>query len=201
MSRDITVVMIFGASATGKTALAQELCKADGVDYCVSASGQDPLSDYMGEAALILDDVREETFSFVEWLKILDNHTGSPIRSRYSNKVFLGKYIYLCVSTNPVMWFLGTHEERWQFYRRIGVLVKVTKETVTHYDGFRREGNFVELGTPLMEYKNPITIMYQQNLSQSTYAQRFAQNMAKIYEKATQITTEEITDIKEMEQQ
>ena len=198
--RDISVIMIYGASATGKTALAQELCKADGVDYCLSGSGSDPLSDYMGEQALILDDVREDTFSFTEWLKLLDPYTGSPIRSRYSNKIFTGKYIYITVSTNPIMWFTGTYEERWQFYRRIKVFIHVTLETVTQYDGFTHQGNYVDRGELLMTYKNPIPLLYPQEQTQNQSAKKFCQSMNKVFEKLTSTNMQEITDMKEIEQ-
>lgn len=196
--RDITVVLLFGASASGKTALAQELCKADGVDYCLSGSGSDPLSDYMGESALILDDVREDTFTFTEWLKLLDNHTGSPIRSRYSNKFFTGKYIYLCVSTNPVFWFTGIHEDRWQFFRRIKALIQVTPETVTHYDGFKQQGSNIDYGAALMSYKNPIPLLYPQEKQQDQYASKFCKAMTKIFDQLNETNMKEITSMEEM---
>ena len=197
--RDITVVLLFGASGSGKTALAQELCKADGVDYCLSGSGGDPFSDYMGESALILDDVREETFSFTEWLKLLDNHTGSPIRSRYSNKVFTGKYIYICVSTNPVFWFLGIQEDRWQFFRRIKALICVASDAVTHYDGFSHQGNYIDFGNVLMTYQNPIPLLYPQEKPQEQYASKFCKAMTKIFDQLNETKMEEITDMKEID--
>ena len=197
--RDISVALLFGASASGKTALAQELCKADGIDYCLSGSGGDPLSDYMGESALILDDVREETFSFTEWLKLLDNHTGSPIRSRYSNKVFTGKYIYICVSNNPSFWFLHMNEERWQFFRRIKTLVEVTADTVKQYDGFKHQGQYVERGQLLMAYKNPIPLLYPQNQETDQAARSFCGAMTKIFDKLNETNMIEITDMKEID--
>ncbi len=196
--RNVTVFLLHGASASGKTALAQELCKVDGMDYCLSGSGSDPLSDYMGEKALILDDVREDTFTFTEWLKLLDPYTGSPIRSRYSNKIFTGDTIYMTTSQNPLFWFVGTNEERWQFFRRIKLYIVCTTETVFHYDGFVRQGNYIDLPPVTMEYKNPIPIKYPQEHTQDQYASKLCQSMNKIFETLTS-NMQEITDMKEIE--
>ena len=125
-NRQIDVVFMSGATGSGKTTLAKLLAEAEGKDYYISASGSDPMGDYMGEKVLILDDVREESFTFIEWLKLLDNNTNSAIRSRYNNKFFSGDTIYVTSVYDPSMWFLGIKEDRRQFFRRITQYIKVT---------------------------------------------------------------------------
>ena len=98
--REIDVMFIFGRGGTGKTYYAKKLLKSMDYDVCISSSSNDPFQDYLGQKAMILDDLRDTTFERLEdLLKILDNNTVSSVRSRFMNKVFNGKMI---VITSPV---------------------------------------------------------------------------------------------------
>lgn len=206
-SRQIEVVLIYGNTGTGKTTLAKLLAEAEGKDYYISASGADPMGDYMGEKVLILDDVREETFTFLEWLKLLDNNTNSAIRSRYNNKYFTGDTIYITSASNPVMWFLNINENRAQFYRRITQFIMVTDDQVSQYNGFTvNSGGWVEPVFTGMTYKNPVAQMYpkdkQTQTNNSDSAAKFTRSMASLFDKINkqnQPNFEPITDMKEIE--
>ena len=84
-----------GEKGTGKTTYAKRMLDKLGYDYCVSSSSNDPFQDYLGQDAIIMDDLRDDVFGFADILKILDNHTSSSYRSRFSNKVFNGKMIVI----------------------------------------------------------------------------------------------------------
>lgn len=201
--RSIEVIFIFGDTGTGKTTLAKLLAQADNKDFYISSSGSDPMGDYMGEKVLILDDVREETFSLVEWLKLLDNNTNSAIRSRYNNKVFTGDTIYITSASNPVFWFLGTHENRNQFFRRVTQFIHVTSEKVMQYNGFdiTNSGYITPVYTG-MEYKNPVSQMYPKQVQKVDSSAKFARAMVNVFEKLNkeqETHMEEIADMKELE--
>ena len=75
------------------------------LDFCVSSSSNDPFQDYMGQKAIILDDLRDKAFingngtdNFEDLLKILDNNTNSSDKSRFNNKVFNGEVIVITSS-------------------------------------------------------------------------------------------------------
>ena len=178
--RSVDVILIFGESETGKTTLAKMLCVADGADYYISSSDNDTLQDYAGERVLIIDDAREETFSLVDWLKLLDNNTQTSIKSRFYNKAFVGDTIIITTSVNPVYWFRGTYEQRWQFYRRISQFWVVTKDAIYQYDGFEITGNnLVKPVATGIAYGNPVSRLYATK-KQSGAANRVASLLGKL---------------------
>lgn len=92
---NMDVVYCYGEAGTGKTTYAKELCNSKGYDYFVSGSSNDPFDGYLGEEAIILDDLRGSCFAFADLLKILDNNTRSQVKSRYFNKVVTCKLIVI----------------------------------------------------------------------------------------------------------
>lgn len=89
------VIYCYGASACGKTVFAKEYCKQRHYDFFISGSSNDPFDGYLGEEAIILDDLRGECFAFADLLKILDNNTRSQVKSRFYNKVVTCKVIII----------------------------------------------------------------------------------------------------------
>lgn len=134
--RQIEVMFITGKGGTGKTYYARKLLEKMGYDYCVSSSSNDPFQDYMGQQAIILDDLRDKAFEFEDLLKILDNNTASSVKSRFANKVFNGKMIVI-TSTVPLQyWYMERKSDRdsiQQLYRRITSYVVVTRDHVQVY--------------------------------------------------------------------
>ena len=194
-NRNIDVILIYGKSGTGKTSLAKLLCENMGKEYCVSSSSNDVLQDYGGEHVLILDDVREYTFEFVDWLKVLDNHTSSSIRSRFRNKVFLGDMIIITTSQDPCAWFIGCYEERWQFYRRINQYLRLEGENVIQYEGFVNKYGYPVEGKRLIEFKNPIARLYNERAPTASCASAVVKAMAKAFEEIEQKERENIKEI------
>lgn len=111
-----------GASGVGKTSYSQYFAEQRGYSYSVSGSSNDPLESYNGEKCLILDELRPEDWSFSDLLKLLDNNTGSMIKSRFHNKFFVGDLIII-TSHYDVYKFAemlknSQGEDLKQFYRR-----------------------------------------------------------------------------------
>lgn len=138
--RDINVIFVSGAAGTGKTTFAKNYAETLNKSYCISSSSNDPLQDYKGQDVLILDDLREDSFKFHDFIKLLDNHTLSTSKSRYHNKAFIGDTIII-TSVRPIQnWYYHvTSEDKHQLYRRIRLLYKFTFDQIFafEYDVYR----------------------------------------------------------------
>ena len=137
--RKIEVIFIAGKPGTGKTYYAKKLLTSMGYDFCVSSSSNDPLQDYLGQKALILDDLRDTAFEFEDFLKITDNDTQSSISSRFHNKVFMGEVIAITSSVPLNFWYRQMQYSRktddlQQLYRRISCYVEVKETEVWVYN-------------------------------------------------------------------
>ncbi len=133
------VIFITGDTGSGKTSYAKNLASAliaskNYNGFCVSSSSNDPLQDYEGQDILILDDLRDNAFKFVDILKLLDNNTSSSIQSRYNNKFFYGKLIIITSFDDLSIWYQKVPEaSRMQLYRRISKYIKIDKDVITTY--------------------------------------------------------------------
>ena len=113
------------------------------LDYAVSGSSNDVFENYKGEDVFILDDMRDDSFSFTDLLKFLDNHTNSPIKSRFANKVFFGVLIIITSEQPLTKWYRYEDDSLKkaidrktlkQLYRRISNYVVVKKDNIYLYD-------------------------------------------------------------------
>lgn len=133
--REITVMFFSGDTGTGKTSMAKDMCEKNHKSYCVSSSSNDPMQDYKGEDVLILDDLRDTDFKFVDLLKILDNHTKSTVKSRYHNKAFIGDTIIITSHRPLADWYFEeSRENKAQLHRRIRYQTKFTVEKLDQYE-------------------------------------------------------------------
>lgn len=142
-NRNITVEFYHGSSGSGKTTYAKMKCIENNYSYCISSSSNDVMQDYKGEDVLILDDLRDENFKFDDILKLLDNNTNSSIKSRYKNKMFIGKKIII-TSTSPLHeWYKNErrYEEIHQLRRRIKLLLnfEMDKINLLFYNKFTKK--------------------------------------------------------------
>ena len=143
--RNIDVIFISGKGGTGKTYYAKKLLEELGYDYCISSSSNDPFQDYLGQRAIILDDMRDTAFEDLsDLLKILDNNTSSSVRSRFAKKVFNGKVIILTSSVPIHYWYKKYRYNQIdtldQLYRRISVYVEVKDKEILVYNSLDSEG-------------------------------------------------------------
>jgi hypothetical protein len=144
--RNLLVVFITGKAGAGKTFYAKKMLERMGLDYCLSSSSNDPFQDYLGQKAMILDDLRDRSFDLEDLLKILDNNTNSSVKSRFNNKVFNGEVLVI-TSSVPLHYWYGTYktinsvDDLAQLYRRIGCYIYVTEDVVRVYDdGVNEDG-------------------------------------------------------------
>lgn len=148
--RKLEVVFITGKSGSGKTTYAKKMLDRLGYDYCISSSSNDPFQDYMGQKAIILDDLRDKSFEMEDLLKILDNNTSSSIKSRFNNKVFNGEMIVITCSFEIRYWYMHLKSTSnvdllTQLYRRISQYIVVSDDDIKIYDSVDENGYAKEL--------------------------------------------------------
>ncbi|MBO4234896.1 MAG: hypothetical protein J5928_00425, partial [Firmicutes bacterium] len=119
-NRKIAVYVLQGDSDTGKTTFAKDYCKRKGWSCVVAGSKNDPWQDYAGQDAIILDELRDYIFDISDLLKMIDPYTISSAKSRFSNKLFLGKAIIITTNVPIQDWYANVDEEtRIALFRRI----------------------------------------------------------------------------------
>ena len=143
--RDIKVVFVTGAGGVGKTYYAKKHIESKGFDYAEGSSSNDVLQDYLGQKALLLNDLRDTAFKFEDILKFLDNHTGCSTKSRFNNKSFNGELIVITSATPIDKWYASADNfippvERIQLYRRISAYVVVERDYVFVYSELDKFG-------------------------------------------------------------
>lgn len=84
----------------------------------------DSLQDYKGQEIIILDDVRAQSMSASDWVKLLDPYNVSPTAGRYHNKTSICHYLFISAIDSPMKFFsytksLGADEPLDQFIRRL----------------------------------------------------------------------------------
>lgn len=132
-----TIIFINAASGVGKTQYGKRLiCILQAVankfkenwDFCVTAS-INAFDEYNGQDILFLDDIRGDSLTVSDWLKLLDPYMISPISARYHNKMGSAKVIIITSTQEPVSFFQFTkgvqREDIGQFIRRIDYLVQL----------------------------------------------------------------------------
>lgn len=132
-----TVIFIQAKSGVGKTKFSKELINAiqanavkNGLNWeaCLTAS-INAFDEYNGEEILFLDDIKGDSFTVSDWLKLLDPYMISPISARYHNKLGAARIILITNTKPPVELFFfakGNYkEDLGQFVRRIDLLVHI----------------------------------------------------------------------------
>jgi len=184
-NREISTVFIFGASGTGKTTYVKDYCNANKLSLCVSSSSNDPFQDYKGEDVLLLDDLRDRAFEYEDLLKILDCHTRSTSKSRYHNKFFTGKIIFITSTLSIDFWYpVITRESRTQFYRRIKYYWMFYLDTIKLFEYNDRAMKYTEAGEILNPVRNKFTKTESKNIFQNMkiqYADKVSEQVAVFY--------------------
>lgn len=132
-----TILFITGDSGAGKTVFSKLLIskikqlakeKNERWEHCMTAS-TNPFDEYNGQEILFMDDVRGDSLTASDWLKLLDPYTVSPISARYRNKVGSAKIIIISSIKDSNSFFYDSknnvNEDINQFIRRLDILVNI----------------------------------------------------------------------------
>lgn len=100
--RKIKSYFCFGTAGTGKTFWAKEFAKNKDISYYITGSERDPFANYKGEELIILDEIRPDSMSYSELLKILDPYNFEvSAGSRYYDKQLLASTFILTTPFSP----------------------------------------------------------------------------------------------------
>ena len=133
-----TIIFIEGKSGIGKTVFAKNTIKIIKKlsffyskkmwESCITAS-TNAFDEYSSQEILLLDDIRGNSFSVSDWLKLLDPYSISPVSARYHNKQAVAKLIIITSPHSPRNFFENvkdsTYEDFDQFYRRLDLYIKL----------------------------------------------------------------------------
>lgn len=132
-----TVLYINADSGVGKTQYSKKLIKllqsiankfGENWDYCVTAS-TNAFDEYNSQEILFLDDIKGDSLTVSDWLKLLDPYMISPISARYHNKMGSAKVIIITNTKEPLSFFEqakgNNGEDLGQFVRRIDYLIQI----------------------------------------------------------------------------
>ena len=174
--RKIEVVFISGKGGSGKTYYAKKMLNSMGYDFCISSSSNDPFQDYLGQKAIILDDLRDTAFEFEDLLKILDNNTASSVKSRFTNKVFNGEMIIITSTVPLCFWYkeyqYSKSDTLSQLYRRITCYVEVKEKDILVYESIDDKGK------PLI-----VEGVYKNELADMKFAKKDKRSFTEIFNK------------------
>ena len=158
--RDMKVYYIFGESGCGKTSYAKQLARDKDYSYYVSSGSNDLLDNYRGQDCLILDDIRPGCIEVSDFLKLLDNHTQSTVKSRYRNKMLECQLVIITTSMSLERFFVGllgdTAESFMQLKRRIEFYCEMSRDNITLRIWQPRSQKYVFAGS----YENPMKGKY-----------------------------------------
>lgn len=133
-----TSLYILADSGVGKTRFSMELIHRlqdiaeksynSNLSYCLTAS-KNAFDEYQGQDILFLDDIRGDSLSVSDWLKLTDPHMISPISARYHNKIGSAKLIIITSTLLPSVFFSkangNKNEDNGQFIRRFDYQVHI----------------------------------------------------------------------------
>ena len=133
---DLTVIYIHGISGAGKSTLANKIIEMVQFNLnkygfrgdCYSASSSNPFDNYLGEEILLLDDLRSNSLSASDWLKLLDPINSARMSARYSNKLVVPRLIIITAYMSPLVFFDGIKtEDTNQYLRRIQFTIEMSR--------------------------------------------------------------------------
>ena len=94
-SRSLEVLFLEGSGGKGKSGFAVSFCEYMKWSYYIASDENDPMQDYASQKCLILDDLRDDCFSYSSFMRLLSTYTGTSVKSRYKNKAFTGDTIII----------------------------------------------------------------------------------------------------------
>jgi hypothetical protein len=138
-----SIFFVTGKSGLGKSVLAKELVRdliqlAENNEQTWSSvvtAGTNIFDEVNGEEILLLDDVRGDSLTASDWLKLLDPYNISPISARYHNKMGATRVIVITSTKHPLEFFFKTKgneiEDLSQFIRRFDSLITIDNTAET----------------------------------------------------------------------
>lgn len=130
-----STIWIYGESGVGKSTLALLVAEQMNKPAYLTATGKDPFSHYLGQPAIILNEIMpSEPFTYHELLETIDPHYKSPVKSRYRDKVLRADLFIITTVFSPYEFYRGfsleAKDSRTQLLRRLSEIWHVTTDHV-----------------------------------------------------------------------
>lgn len=134
---DLTVLYIQGKPGIGKSTLARDIAlevqtALDNVGLkgsSYSASSKNSFDDYAGEEILLLDDLREDSLSATDWLKLFDPVNSARMSARYRNKLVVPRLVIMSAHMSPKQFFGKIEtEDINQYLRRVNYSSEIARK-------------------------------------------------------------------------
>lgn len=105
-NREIQVIWISGIAGVGKTRFAVEQAEKTEKPFFISGSSRDIFQDYKGEQTIILDELRPNSLTYLDLLRILDPFGRQVnVPSRYQDKPLSCDLIIVTSPFNPIEFY------------------------------------------------------------------------------------------------
>ena len=123
--RDINVIYLQGATATGKTTYCITEAERQNKSIFVSGSSNDFLEGIAGQECLVVDDFTFEAIKMMDFSKFIDPHYGTLTKSRYHNRAFIGDTIFITSNRDLLSIYPNERpKERAALFRKINRVLK-----------------------------------------------------------------------------
>lgn len=165
--RNMEVWYVHGKAGSGKTTLAKCLCKMMKMPLYIASQGKNPMDNYQGQPAVILDDARPSDWKFNDFLKLTDNNTSSMIGCRFYNKHFYRCRLLIVTSCMPLTeWYTNLQDHDGEaieqltrrFTRDIEVLETDTKKGIIQALDTESQSVMIFECPQIMKQVNPIDL-------------------------------------------
>lgn len=158
----LTILYIQGQSGIGKTYLANKIAytvkeKGKAQNYnseIFSASSKNPFDNYYGEDIILLDDLRPNSLSASDYLKLFDPLNSAKMAARYKNRLVVPRLIIVSNYKSPEVFFSQIKDEDInQFIRRIHYSSKILEKSYGYppYDKLYTIGQIQRLNRQKMK--------------------------------------------------
>ena len=114
--------------------------------YAVSGEERDPLEDYDGQPAIVLDKIRPSSMKLTSFLKLVDNNTESKAGARYHGKTLIECKLIIITSILPINNFFAKlqdndKETAVQIKRRCKTFIKMSETDIeiSRWDSYERK--------------------------------------------------------------
>lgn len=166
--RALKVWFVEGNGRSGKTALAEYICKQKGWSYSVSSEKNDMFQNVMeDDSVFIFNEVTDTMCKYRTFLRWTDPFVNPSVGSRFYNKNFFGHLIIITTPKTLDEWYSGEkmadgnyngESTRKQFDGRISKVFKVRDNYIEEYD-HHEDGTNTLVG----KYLSPIVCRKQKN--------------------------------------
>lgn len=175
VNREMDCIYISWPSGVWKTSFAKMLAASKGYACYISDGGKNPLDNYKWEECIILDDLRDDTYTVSDFLKLTDNNTSSYVHCRFYNKSIAECKLLIITSVQPIkdfyLWQTNENESQNQVFRRLKTYIIMDTETAQFLQYNEKTNDYdltFKVNNPVAQLFNPkVAAKFQSDIVKS----------------------------------